>query len=194
MSRQGQSGKAEIISKEDLDKILYHLRPSDKIICLLCWFTTERIGAILQLPQHCIYDQSGQVRERIIIPKEIRKAGGGEDAQTREVFCHPILRDALKSYPRSVSDFMFPSPTDFTKFLPYSTFWRRFKAAVRLAALTNRRITSHSFRRSSITYLSRTGISLQELKEITGHKSISALLKYIEGDPLVQEKAILQLR
>lgn len=194
MSREGQFGKAEIISKDDFDRIINYLEFTDKVKCLLCWFTTERIGAVLQLPQNCVYDSRGLVREKIIFPSTIRKAGAGEKAGTREVFTHPILKDSLKAFPRSVSDYLFPSPTDFCKPIPYITFWRRFSKAVDQAGLKSLRITSHSFRRSAITYLSRTGISLTELMEITGHKSTSALLKYIEGDPLVQQKAILQLR
>ena len=194
MPRSGIEGKAELISKDEFNHICDHLQWSDKVISTLCWYTTERIGAVLKLPQTCVYDERGLVRDEIIFPHTIRKAGAGEKAQTRKVFTHPILRDTLKSYPRSVSQFMFPSSSSLVKPLPYSTFWRRFKKAVEMAGLGHRQITTHSFRRSAITYLSRTGISITELREITGHKSVAALLKYIEGDPLIQQKAILQLR
>lgn len=194
MTRKGHFGKAEIITKDEFDRLCSFLSQSDKAKCLICWFTTERIGAVLQLPQNCIYDIRGNVREFLIIPSEIRKAAAGESAETREVFCHPALRNFLKSFPRSASDYLFPSPTDITKPFAYATFWRRFQAAVKSAGLGSRRITSHSFRRSAITYLSRTGLSDAELMAITGHKTTSSLHKYIEGDPLRQQKAILQLR
>ena len=44
--------------------------------------------------------------------------------------------------------------------------------------------STHTFRRSSITELSRNSVPLATIKSITGHKQLSALQLYVE----VQEK------
>jgi integrase/recombinase XerD len=43
-------------------------------------------------------------------------------------------------------------------------------------------VSSHSFRRSALTAAHQAGLSLREVAEISGHRSLSSLEKYLDQD------------
>jgi integrase/recombinase XerD len=47
---------------------------------------------------------------------------------------------------------------------------------------------SHSFRRSALTAAHQAGLSLREVAEISGHRSLASLEKYLDQDA-AREKA-----
>ena len=49
-------------------------------------------------------------------------------------------------------------------------------------------VSSHSFRRSALTVTHQAGLSLREVAEIRGHRSLAALERYLNQDA-VREKA-----
>jgi integrase/recombinase XerD len=49
-------------------------------------------------------------------------------------------------------------------------------------------VSSHSFRRSALTAAHAAGLSLREVAEISGHRSLAALEKYLDQDA-AREKA-----
>jgi integrase/recombinase XerD len=44
-------------------------------------------------------------------------------------------------------------------------------------------VSTHSGRRSLITHLARSGTDIRTIQEITGHRSLANLQRYIETDP-----------
>jgi integrase/recombinase XerD len=50
--------------------------------------------------------------------------------------------------------------------------------------------SSHSFRRSAATNLSKSGIDLATIQEITGHSSLANLQRYIETNLVQVQNAI----
>lgn len=56
------------------------------------------------------------------------------------------------------------------------------------AALGLEGVSSHSFRRSALTAAHAAGLSLREVAEISGHRSLSSLEKYLDQDA-AKEKA-----
>jgi integrase/recombinase XerD len=49
-------------------------------------------------------------------------------------------------------------------------------------------VSSHSFRRSALTAAHQAGLSLREVAEISGHRSLAALERYLDQDA-AREKA-----
>jgi len=49
-------------------------------------------------------------------------------------------------------------------------------------------VSSHSFRRSALTAAHQAGLSLREVAEISGHRSLTALERYLDQDA-AREKA-----
>jgi integrase/recombinase XerD len=58
------------------------------------------------------------------------------------------------------------------------------------AGLGNKRVVTHSGRRSCITALARQGTDLKTIQEISGHVSIANVARYIQTDPERTKKAL----
>ena len=50
--------------------------------------------------------------------------------------------------------------------------------------------STHSFRRSSLTYMYRQGIPLRTIQEISGHHDLGVLQRYLEVDTEDLKKAV----
>ncbi|WP_255527380.1 tyrosine-type recombinase/integrase [Trichocoleus sp. FACHB-46] len=55
-------------------------------------------------------------------------------------------------------------------------------------------LKTHSFEQNALTQMSRAGIPLQVIQEISGHRSLQALQWYLEVSELQLEGAIAALR
>ncbi|MEP0872038.1 tyrosine-type recombinase/integrase [Trichocoleus desertorum AS-A10] len=55
------------------------------------------------------------------------------------------------------------------------------------------RVSTHSFRRTALTRMSSAGIPLRVIQEISGHRSLQALQRYLEVSELQLEGAIASL-
>lgn len=51
-------------------------------------------------------------------------------------------------------------------------------------------VSTHSFRRTALTMMSSAGIPLRHIQEISGHKGLSDLQRYLEVSPEQRKKAI----
>ncbi|MBD2121324.1 tyrosine-type recombinase/integrase [Trichocoleus sp. FACHB-262] len=54
-------------------------------------------------------------------------------------------------------------------------------------------VSTHSFRRTALTWMSSVGIPLRVIQEISGHRSLQALQRYLEVSELQLEGAIAAL-
>jgi integrase/recombinase XerD len=54
--------------------------------------------------------------------------------------------------------------------------------------------SSHSLRRTCLTTMSRAGIPLRTIQEISGHSNLGQLQEYLAVDPADSHKAILSLK
>tara|TARA_R100000353_G_C6348617_1_gene152623 strand:- start:34 stop:420 length:387 start_codon:yes stop_codon:yes gene_type:complete len=76
------------------------------------------------------------------------------------------------------SDYMFPGRYGFEKPLTTRAFMYALDEATLKAKIT--KFSSHGFRRTALTSGNAKGISLRTLQEISGHKSLETLKKYLE--------------
>jgi integrase/recombinase XerD len=54
-------------------------------------------------------------------------------------------------------------------------------------------ISTHSFRRTALTNLSNAGVPLRVIQEISGHRSLASLQRYLEVSPEQKKVAIAAL-
>jgi len=52
---------------------------------------------------------------------------------------------------------------------------------------------THSFRRTALTRMSNAGVPLRHIQEISGHKDLATLQKYLEVSPEHRKSAIAAL-
>jgi integrase/recombinase XerD len=62
------------------------------------------------------------------------------------------------------------------------------------AALNLQSASTHSMRRTCLTHMSRAGIPLRTIQEISGHSNLGQLQAYLQVDPEDKHRAISALK
>ncbi|MGK7885712.1 MAG: tyrosine-type recombinase/integrase [Crocosphaera sp.] len=116
------------------------------------------------------------LREMVYFPKQIRKGKK-----------HPIsvpitkkLKWYLNRYTPNESGYLFPSPRKPDCPISYEAILKYLDNAAKKAGMGHEKITTHSGRRSLVTHLHESGASLETIRQVTGHRSLTNLQKYIE--------------
>jgi integrase/recombinase XerD len=163
-----------------------------RLIWDIAIYTGERWGAILQLQFYDVYDVNGEVRGEITFKKETRKKSAGKEAKTRQVPCHPLLREALLNFTPSNSKYLFPGRSG-DRPLTFRSADLALREAMEKCGLDNKGISTHSTRRTFITRLAQSGIPLSTVQTIVGHSDVTTTRRYIENDPDEIKQAIIKL-
>jgi integrase/recombinase XerD len=169
-----RNGQAEALTKEMFQKVLNAIDNSThRLIFALCWYTTERPGAILQLQVGDVYkDAAGRIpHEVIVIP-----AGSRKDKRTREVPCAIALRQELKAFHPPESGYLFPGRGD--DHLTWSAYYKALQRTFERLGL--RGYSTYSTRRGSLTTLARAGMSARKIQQLSGHATLSSLQRYLD--------------
>ena len=182
MPKNNRHGQAAILTEVEIRKIRKALSlDKHKLMFDLAVFTGERWGAIAQLEITDVYAHPHKSipHEQITFRAKTRKGSPDGTRSTRQVPVHPTLKERLRAYRPPLGGYLFPNRegTNHTTRRTADAFFRR---ALERAGLENRGISTHSTRRTFITKLYSNGVDIYVLKKLTGHKSVSSLLKYIE--------------
>lgn len=190
MPKNNRYGQAAIITHQEYSRIrkcLHNIR--HKLLLDIAWYTGERWGAIVRLQVMDVFTEDSHPREFITFRSGTRKG----DDRTRQVPVHPTLREILASFELPDSRWLFPGRLDDEEHLTMRGAIWIFDEAVALAKLDNRGISTHSTRRSFITHLHEQGVDIKVIQEITGHKDLKSLQRYVEVSPDRVKKAIALL-
>lgn len=196
MAKVHGHGQAEILSEIHYARVLKQLRnPKHKLFFMIARYTGERWGAITQLRVSDVYSDPSKRTPypNITFRASTRKSDPDGRRETRQVPIHEILDKHLRAYEPPLDGWLFPSASN-----PYQHFSLRnadefFRRALGRAGLADLGYSTHSTRRSFITKLSNSGVSVPVIKSITGHKSLAALQRYIEVSPDQRLEAIGRL-
>ena len=147
-----------------------------KVFLALAWYTGERPQAILKINVNHVYLEPSNrlVRDTIIYPAVNRK-----DKQSREVPIHRTLKLVLSAYKPPAEGFLFPSLYGKGHLSRQATD-KAFRQALKKAGLENQGYSLYSMRRGFITHLRSLGYDLKVIQKLTGHRSLSSLVRYIE--------------
>jgi integrase/recombinase XerD len=168
-------GQAKVLSSDEA-KQLFDAFPSDRDRALfgVCLFTGCRINEACTILSSDVYDGSGKVREKLTI----RRANTKRKEQTRQITTHPMLRGYLEGYSGDRGKtHLFPGRHGRGHINPRSADAILRETCDRLGL---EGISTHSFRRTALTQMSSAGIPLRVIQEISGHRSLQALQRYLE--------------
>ncbi|MFN6562442.1 MAG: tyrosine-type recombinase/integrase [Nostoc sp. ChiSLP01] len=180
-------GRAKILSPEEIQLLFSQGVDSlrDKALFAVMLYTACRVSEAVTLLKRDVYDSKGKVRAKITF----RKGNTKGKLATRAIPVIQELRIRLQAYkPRDDSPWLFPGNPDHKR---ASTHLHRDSALwiVRVACqrVGIEGVSSHSFRRTALTSMSNAGIPLRVIQEISGHRTLDELYKYLE----VKEEQVL---
>lgn len=158
-----------------------------KIFLGIAWYTGERPGTILGMSVHHAYSDLSkrQPRDTVIYVSTNRK-----DKTTREVPTHRALKLMLSAYNPPETGFLFPSLYQNDRHLSRQAMDKAFRRALKKAGLENQGYSLYSARRGFITHLNRLGYDIKVIQRLTGHRSLSSLIRYIDVSDAQLKNAI----
>jgi len=150
-------------------------------------YTACRINEACTLRLTDVYNRKGQVREEIIIRKENTKG----KLATR---CIPVIEDLrlllADYYPSPRTWFLFTGRHGIGHINPDSA-GRILKEACDRLDIEG--VSTHSFRRTALTQMSNACIPLRVIQEVSGHRTLDELQKYLEVTPAQVRGAVSAL-
>jgi integrase/recombinase XerD len=182
-------GKAKILTTEEIQLLFNEGTTNDRDRTLfgVCLYTGCRINECVTLQKIDVYDRYGRVRPELILRKKNTK----NKLATRTIPVLEELRLLLINY-KTLPDnpYLFPGKGGRGHLHPDSGA-RLLKQACRRIGLIG--ISSHSFRRTALTQMSNAGIPLRIIQEISGHRNLEQLQRYLEVKPEQVRGAIASL-
>jgi integrase/recombinase XerD len=111
----------------------------------------------------------------------IRKSNTKGKLATRTIPVIEDLRIRLQEYrPPQPKGFLFPGRHGSGHLHPDSASWI-LRSACRRVGIEG--VSTHSFRRTALTQMSNAGIPLRIIQEISGHRTLDELYKYLDSQP-----------
>jgi integrase/recombinase XerD len=157
----------------------------DRALFGICLYTTARVNETCSLHTADVYGTDGRVRDRITF----RRATTKGKQETRSVPVSPELRELLTGY-RSDRPYLFPGRWGRGHICPESAD-AILRAAFKRLGIEG--ASTHSFRRTAITWMHNERVPIKHIQSISGHKSLSALQRYIDVTEKDKEMAISTL-
>jgi integrase/recombinase XerD len=182
-------GRAKILTQEEIQLLFSQglVNSRDRTLFGICLYTACRIAEACTLRRADVYDKERRVRSELII----RKANTKGKLATRTIFVSEDLRLLLNEYnPPSYQWFLFPGRYGKGHINPDSAA-RILRSACSRVGIEG--ASTHSFRRTALTMMSDTGIPLRVIQEVSGHRTLDELQKYLEVKPEQVKGAIAAL-
>jgi integrase/recombinase XerD len=172
-------GRAKILTQQEIQLLFTEglTNNRDRALFGICLYTACRINEACTLRLTDVYNRLGSVRNSIIIRKENTKG----KLATR---CIPVIEDLrsllLNYYPSPRTWFLFPGRRGFSHIHPDSAA-RILREACERTGIEG--VSTHSFRRTALTQMSNANIPLRVIQEVSGHRTLDELQKYLEVKP-----------
>jgi integrase/recombinase XerD len=171
-------GQAKILTQAEIqllfEKGLIENPPRDRALFAICLYTACRVNECVTLHLRDVYDRNGRIRPTLIIRKSHTKG----KLDTRTIPIIEDLRGYLKAYrPSHQGEYLFPGRNGRAHLNPDSASHILRKACQRIEL---EGVSTHSFRRTALTRLSNEGIPLRVIQQISGHRTLDELYRYLE--------------
>lgn len=172
-------GKAKILTLSEIQLLFNEGFQSDRDRALfgVCLYTACRINEASTLNTQDVYDKKMRVRGEIIFRRENTKG----KLAARAVPVIEELRELLVKYkPDNREGFLFPGRHGRGHINPESAS-RILRETCEMIGFEG--VSTHSFRRTALTQMSNAGIPLRIIQEVSGHRNLEELQKYLEVQP-----------
>lgn len=180
----GGHGQAKILNGEEIAQLFRAFNcDRDRALFAICFFTGCRINEGCTMLTGDVFDAIG-VRGKITI----RKGNTKGEQSTRQISTHPQLRGYLEEHRDQAGRlYLFPGRHGRGHLNPRSA-----DAILRetFARIGIEGASTHSFRRTALTQMAAAGVPLRVIQEISGHRSLQALQRYLEVSEQQVERAI----
>ncbi|AFY91221.1 tyrosine-type recombinase/integrase [Chroococcidiopsis thermalis] len=172
------NGRAKILTQAELERLFTRgfLTPRDKLLFAIAYYCACRVSEVLALTAE---DLAGSV-------VTLRKCTTKGKIATRTLPSHLKLQAYLAAY-NPPSGLLFPGRNG-NKPLTRAAADLILRAACKRARI--RGASTHSFRRTALTSMSNANVPIRVIQEVSGHKSLTALQRYLEVKPDQVESAI----
>ncbi len=171
-------GHAKILTVEEI-KLLFSeglTNKRDRVLFGVMLFTACRVNEACTLRIEDVYEPSGRVRDEIIF----RKGNTKGKLATRTIPVLEDLRVLLTNYGLNRQEgYLFPGRVE-SHIQPDSASRIFRKACLRVNIVG---ASTHSFRRTALTQMSNGGIPLRVIQEVSGHRNLGQLQRYLEVKP-----------
>jgi integrase/recombinase XerD len=168
-------GRAKILTQSEIQQIFVTglTNERDRALFAVCLFSASRIREAVTLQTTDIYTPNGKVRSQLII----RKVNTKGKLATRTIPVIEDLRQILSSYYQQAGEiYLFPGRSD--GHISHDSAGRILRMACKEVGIIG--VSTHSFRRTALTQMSNAGIPLRVIQEISGHRNLEQLQKYLE--------------
>ena len=172
-------GQAAILSHSEIELLFSEGLQSDRDRALfgVCLYTAARIAEACSMLTEDVYTASGRVRSSV----NIRKAATKGKLATRTIPVIEDLRSLLAIWqPHAGETYLFPGRHrgHHWRHITSDSAARIFREACKRVGIEG--ASSHSFRRTALTQMSNVGIPLRVIQQVSGHRTLTELQKYLE--------------
>ncbi|MHC5761887.1 tyrosine-type recombinase/integrase [Nostoc sp.] len=181
-------GRAEILTPDQINLLFTEgfVNPRDRALFGVCLYAACRINEACTLAVKDVFGSNG-VRG-VLVLRSVNTKGKRD---TREIQVHPKLREYLEEYnPNRRKEFLFPGRHGLLHIHKVSADKILRDTCVRLGI---EGVSTHSFRRTALTRMSDAGIPLRHIQEISGHRTLAALERYLGVTEKQKQNAISAL-
>ena len=181
-------GQAKVLDSQELDLVINYL-PSKfhQVLALTLRNTGARISEVIQLTWRDVE------KESILFPKTIVK----RKLKSREIFISESFYKCLMDWKQEWTLFKGrePLPEDYIFYgrfdgshITSRAFFLALQKSLERAEIVG--ATSHSFRRSALTKLHKSGLPLKIIQSLSGHSSLNSLSLYLQVSDEDKKRAI----
>ena len=181
-------GQAKVLDSQELDLVINYL-PSKfhQVLALTLRNTGARISEVIQLTWRDVE------KESILFPKTIVK----RKLKSREIFISESFYKCLMDWKQEWTLFKGrePLPEDYIFYgrfdgshITSRAFFLALQKSLERAEIVG--ATSHSFRRSALTKLHKSGLPLKIIQSLSGHASLNTLSLYLQVSDEDKKRAI----
>ena len=171
-------GRAKILSTQEIQLLFkegFTLNPKrDRTLFAVCLYTACRINECVTLNIQDVYDSKLRVRPELVI----RKGNTKGKLASRTIPVIEDLRIRLNEFkPLTTRGYLFPGRHGRGHIQSDSASWILREACKRVGI---EGVSTHSFRRTALTQMSNAGVPMRVIQEISGHRTLDELYKYLE--------------
>jgi integrase/recombinase XerD len=184
-------GRAEILTPDQITLLFNEgfTKPRDRALFGVCLYGAARINEACTLFRGDVIGIKG-VRNKLVIRSFNTK--GKQD--TREIDVHPKLREYLEVYGQlpfnKYNPHLFPGRHGREHILKTSADRILREVCYKLEI---EGVSTHSFRRTALTWMSDAGVPLRHIQAISGHRTLAALERYLGVTDRQKQSAIATL-
>ena len=181
-------GQAKVLDSQELDLVINYL-PSKfhQVLALTLRNTGARISEVIQLTWRDVE------KESILFPKTIVN----RKLKSREIFISESFYKCLMDWKQEWTLYKGrePLPEDYIFYgrfegshITSRAFFLALQKSLERAEIVG--ATSHSFRRSALTKLHKSGLPLKIIQSLSGHSSLNTLSLYLQVSDEDKKRAI----